>query len=221
MRKRLFLLPGFGEDTFCFNELIPFLKNYEILHVDYRKSLDKFFFPVITCKQFSKRLIEQYNITENDKLIGHSMGGYFSFQIRELIGTEICMIASFNDPAKVIHLLPAFPRITQFAALTGLVKAPFLKKYLLGKIKDENYKSVQSYVMDNFKTFTNWQLALMAEMDYENKIGSSLPNPLRIHDEKDRIVAPPDENYIQINGGHFCLNLYPKETFEEMKEFLA
>lgn len=221
MRKRLLLLPGFGEDTFCFNELIPFFKNYEIIHIDYRKSLDKFFFPVITCKQFSKRLIEQYNITENDKLIGHSMGGYFAFQIRELIGAEICMIASFNDPGKVLHLLPAFPRITQLAAITGLVKSPVLKKYLLKKIKDENYKNVQIEVMNNFKTFTNMQLALMTEMDYENKIESSLPNPLRLHDSKDRIVAPPDEEYIQIEGGHFCQHLYAKETFAAMKEFLA
>ena len=32
------------------------------------------------------------------------MGGYFSFQIRELIGTDIIMIGSFNDPKK-IHIL--------------------------------------------------------------------------------------------------------------------
>lgn len=223
MKKRLFLLPGFGEDTFCFNEIIPFLNQhkYEIIHVDYRPVLDKFVFPLITVQQFSRQLIKHYDITSNDKLVGHSMGGYFSFQIRELIGTEICMIASFHDTKKVIHILPQFPRITSIAALTGLVKKKFLRNYLLSKIKDERYKQIQIKIMDNFDRFTDNELALMIEMNYEKKIDSKLPNPLRIHDKADRVIAFPDEPYIQVSGGHFCLNLYPEDTYEAMKEFLT
>lgn len=223
MQKRLFLLPGFGEDTFCFNELIPFINQhkYEIIHVDYRPVLDKFIFPVITVQQFARQLIRIYGIRNGDKLLGHSMGGYFSFQIRELIDTDICMIGSFNDPKKVIHMLPQFPRITLLAALTGLVKKKFLKNYLLAKIKDERYREIQSKIMDNFDNFTDNELALMIEMNYQQKINSSLPNPLRIHDKADRIVAAPDEPYVQIGGGHFCLNLYPEETYAAMKDFLV
>jgi len=223
MQKRLFLLPGFGEDTFCFNELIPFINQhkYEIIHVDYRPVLDKFTFPVITVQQFARQLIRIYGIRNGDKLLGHSMGGYFSFQIRELIDTDICMIGSFNDPKKVIHMLPQFPRITLLAALTGLVKKKFLKNYLLAKIKDERYREIQSKIMDNFDNFTDNELALMIEMNYQHKIPSSLPNPLRLHDKADRIVAAPDEPYIQIKGGHFCLNLYPEETYAAMKDFLV
>lgn len=216
-------MPGFGEDTFCFNELIPFINQhkYEIIHVDYRPVLDKFIFPVITVQQFARQLIRIYGIRNGDKLLGHSMGGYFSFQIRELIDTDICMIGSFNDPKKVIHMLPQFPRITLLAALTGLVKKKFLKNYLLAKIKDERYREIQSKIMDNFDNFTDNELALMIEMNYQQKINSSLPNPLRIHDKADRIVAAPDEPYVQIGGGHFCLNLYPEETYAAMKDFLV
>ncbi len=222
MKKRLLLLPGFGEDGFCFNELLPlFDKNYEIIQVDYRPALDKFIFPFITCREFSKQLIKQYNITKEDKLIGHSMGGYFSFSIREQTGASICMIAAFHDPGKVQHLFPKIPRITQVAAMSGLVKTDFLKQFLLNKIANERYKVVQAAVMDNFKTFTNKQLGLMIQMDFEKKIVTKLPNPLRIHDRDDRIIAPPDEPYVQVKGGHFCLNLYPQETFDSMKEFLA
>jgi hypothetical protein len=221
MRKRLFLLPGFGEDTFCFNELIPMLKGYELMHVDYRNALNRFVFPLITPKAFAKQLIHQYKIDETDRLIGHSMGGYFSFQIREFTGSGICMIASFHDTAKVRHLTPAFPRLSQVAAMTGLVKSPYLKKWMLKRISDERYRSVQAYVMDHFRQFTNRQLGLMMEMNYMGNIPSALPNPLRIHDPDDRIVAPPDEAYSQTKGGHFCLNLYPEETREAMRDFLA
>lgn len=221
MKKRLYLLPGFGEDTFCFEELLPLINGYEIKHVDYRPVLNQFFFPLITRKQFCKQLIKYYNIQPEDKLIGHSMGGYFSFQIRELIGCEICMIASFHDPEKLIHIVPKYPRITQLTAILGLIKTNAVKNYLLEKIKDNQYKTVMADVMDNFNHFTNAQLALMAEMNYESKINSELPNPLRIHDRKDRVVSPPDEEYIQVNGGHFCLNLFPQETFEAMRTFLS
>lgn len=221
MNKRLFLLPGFGEDTFCFNELLPLIKNYEFIHVDYRPVLDKFTFPLITVKQFSRQLIKYYGIRKEDKLLGHSMGGYFSFQIRELIGTEICMIGAFHDTAKVKHMVPQFPRVTLLAALTGLVKKPVLKKYLLSKINDNRVKEVQTKIMDNFNNFSDNELALMIEMNYGKKIPSVLPNPLRIHDKADKIIAPPDEAYFQVKGGHFCLNLYPEETYEYMKDFLG
>ncbi len=220
MRKKLFLLPGFGEDSFCFRELTQYLKNYELITVDYRPVLHKFSFPFISRNQFCRQLITHYNIQENDKLIGHSMGGYFSFQIREIIGSEICMIASFSDPGKLIHILPQFPRATQIAALSGMLKTNFLKNFLLNKIKDENYKNIQMAVMDNFKNFSNIQLGLMMEMNMEDYIHSDLPNPLRIHDKKDRVVAAPDQHYIQINGGHFCLNLHAEETYMAMQDFL-
>jgi hypothetical protein len=220
MKQKIFLLPGFGEDAFCFNDLKSHLSDFNIVDVDYRKTLNKFNFPFITVKNFAKQLIKDYNIHSEDKLIGHSMGGYFSFQIREIQQNEICMIASFNDPNKVIHMIPEFTRFTQIASITGLVKMPFVKQYLLSKIKDEKIKNIQSHIMNNFSNFTNLQLALMIEMNYAPKIHSTLPNPLRIHDKKDKIVAAPDEHYIQIGGGHFCLNIEPEKVIDVMQNFL-
>ena len=220
MKKRIFLLPGFGEDAFCFDEIRPYLDKFELINVEYRRTLNKFIFPFINVRKFAGQLIRDFDIRSEDKLIGHSMGGYFSFQIREIQDNEICMISSFNDPKKTYHIFPEFPRFTQFATLSGLVKLPLISKYLLDKIKDEKIRVIQEKVMQNFKTFNNFQLALMAEMIYEPKINSSKPNPLRIHALKDRVIMPPDEPFIEIGGGHFCQNLYPKETMAAMEVFL-
>lgn len=220
MTKRIFLLPGFGEDVFAFDELVSFIKGYTIIGVDYRPVLNKFIFPVITRRQFAKRLVDHYGITSEDKLIGHSMGGYFAAQIRELQGNDICMIASFSDPKKVRHVLPQMPRFSQVAALTGFVKTGYSRKFLLDRAREEHYRIVLDRVLKNFKKFSNLQLALMSEMNYENKIDSFLPNPLRIHDRHDRVVSPPDEEFVQVNGGHFCLNLYPEEVYHAMRDFL-
>lgn len=218
--NRIILLPGFGEDTYCFNEIIPLIKKYEFIHVDYRPILDKFSLPFITVKQFAKQLIKHYNIQPNDKIIGHSMGGYFAFQIREMQGNKICMIASFNDPKKIIHFVPKIPRFTFLASFTGLVKKDFIKNYMLNRVKEENYKNILAKTMNNFNSFTNRQLSLMIEMNYQQKIKSILPNPLRIHDKKDRVATAPDEPYTQVSGGHFCLNLHPEETVNAMQDFL-
>lgn len=220
MKKRIFLLPGFGEDAICFNNITPLIKDYELIPIDYRSVLNNFIFPIITRKQLCRKLIEQYGIKKEDKLIGHSLGGYLSFQIREILGTEICMIASFSDPKKLIHTLPKYPRITQIIAYSGLIKNKYLKQYLLNKIKNETYKEIQQNVMENFSTFSNAELGLLLETTYEKGIISDLPNPLRIHDKADRIVAMPDEDFVQVEGGHFCLNIYPEKTFESMKDFL-
>lgn len=221
MKQRIFLLPGFGEDAFSFDEIRPFLTQFELIDVDYRQTLNQFSFPFINVRKFTSQLVKDNKIKLNDKLIGHSMGGFFAHQIREVMGNEICMIASFSHPNKVFHTFPQVPRVTQLAALTGLVKTPFLRNYLLEKIKDDGIRQTQSKVMANFDNFTNLQLGLMSEMIYDKIKPSKMPNPLRIHSKKDRVVRPPDETYVEIDGGHFCLNLYPKETVAAMKDFLA
>ncbi|MCB9033417.1 MAG: alpha/beta hydrolase [Chitinophagales bacterium] len=219
-QQRIFLLPGFGEDAFIFDELRPCLKNYHLISVDYRPILNKFIFPFIDRVKFCKQLISYYNIEASDKIIGHSMGGYFAFQIREIQNNEICMIGAFSNPKKVIDYMPAFPRFSQLMAFSGLLKHEKVNDHLLEKIKDEQIKTIQEKVMTNFKSFTNLQLALMTEMNFASTIESTKPNPLRIHDKKDRIVAAPDEDFIPINGGHFCLNIYPNEVYDAMQTFL-
>jgi len=213
-------MPGFGEDSFCFDEIVPYLNDFELKIVDYRPTLDKFIFPFISLRTFTKQLVADNNILKEDKIIGHSMGGYFAFSVRELTGAQICMIAAFSDPQKLYHFFPTFPRSTQLNIISGFLKTNYLKSFLLNKIKDEKIKKVQEAVMENFKTFSNLQLAKMMEMNYEKKIISSYPNPLRVHDVNDKVIGAPDEPFTSIAGGHFCLNLYPKETIEAMADFL-
>jgi hypothetical protein len=218
--KKLFLLPGFGEDGFCFDEIRSGFEKYEVIDIDYRPVLNRFVFPFITRYQFALQLIKYYNINPHDKLIGHSMGGYFSFQIREIQGNDICMVGAFSDPKKLIHFMPKFPRFSQLMAISGIIKTDYTKQNLTVRSKDEKIRKALTKAIDNFKTFSNIQLAKMSEMCYVDEIPSSKPNPLRIHDKGDRVVAPPDEPYVQIGGGHFPIQVFPQETLEMMKDFL-
>ena len=40
-------MPGFGEDSFCFDEIVPYLNDFELKIVDYRPTLDKFIFSFV------------------------------------------------------------------------------------------------------------------------------------------------------------------------------
>jgi len=220
IKQRIFLLPGFAEDAFIFDEIKNSLSDYELVFVDYRKTLD-FFSTIkdIDIWEFSKKLIENYSIGKNDLLIGHSMGGYFSFAIRELIHTEICMIASFNDQQKIF-------RITQNKSLTVFVaKSGFLctklGQYIMKKPGKGTYlEKVNDAVITNLKTFTNSQIGKMVTLSFGTKLKSEKENPLRIHAKNDKVVRIPDEAFYEVKLGHFCLMLEPEEVLKPIQNWL-
>lgn len=219
IKQRIILLPGFSEDAYIFDEIKSSFSDYELVFVDYRNALEKHSLSTIDVWKFSKSLIEQYKITATDKLIGHSMGGYFSFVIRELISAEISMIASFSDPNKVRRITQN-RFITIFIAKTGIIKTDFFQKFLKKPTKGKYYESVHDKVMQNMKTFSSSQLAKMVKMSFGEKVKSKFKNPLRIHAKNDSIVRAPDEEYVEVKLGHFCLILEPKEVLTPILNWL-
>jgi len=219
MRKRLILFPGYGEDARAFEQLLPFLQDFDIVHVDYRQVLPKIPFTKTNSHHIARLLIAHYRISPFDRLVGHSMGGYFSCRIREIMGNDICMIGSFSDPARIIHTTPV-PHLTPLFVATGFSKSIMARQYLQKRVAGKPHEAVMMGVVDNFRTFRNQDLAKLALITLEKKRPSKYPNPLRIHAEDDRVVRPPDEDFVKVPGGHFCINLYPKEVADAMHLFL-
>ncbi len=217
--KRIILFPGFGEDAFCFRALKPYLKAYEVVDIDYRPILNKFLISSISVQKFAKQIIQYYGISEQDKLIGHSMGGYFAFAIREELNNEICMIGAFSNPNKIVRLSENQP-ITLFLTLTGFTSSSFMKQWQLKNAKGKFYEDTLAEVLNNFNKFSNYQLAKMVRLSFGNEILSNKPNPLRIHAKNDNVVRPPDEKYKEVEGGHFAQLIYPEQVIDQMQAFL-
>jgi hypothetical protein len=220
MKKKVFLLPGYGEDHRAFRQLAPYLKDVELVPVDFRSVLGKLSVFSMSSDKLAKKLVQHYHIRERDQLVGHSMGGYISYQIRELQGNDICMIGSFSDPGKIIHLVPDWPVMTPVFAGTGLSKTKRAQEYLRKRVAGRAFEHAMMEVVENFKTFRNEELLKLSLLTLEKKPGSTLPNPLRIHADDDRTVRPPDEHYQKVEGGHFCLNLHPEQVFNAMETFI-
>jgi pimeloyl-ACP methyl ester carboxylesterase len=220
MKQRIFLLPGYGEDHRAFRQLAPYLGAFELIPVDYRAVLSKLSVFSMSSEKLAKMLVSHYHIRERDLLAGHSMGGYLSFHIRELQGNRICMIGSFSDPGKIVHLVPDWPVLTPVFAGTGFSKTKTARRFLQKKVAGRDFEQAMMEVVDNFRTFSNEELLKLSLLTLEKKPFSQLPNPLRIHADNDRTVRPPDESYHKVEGGHFCLNLYPEQVFNAMETFI-
>jgi hypothetical protein len=219
MSQKIFLLPGYGANERSFRHIRPFLAGHSMVDIDYRPVLQNMPLLGFSGRKLAKKLISTYNIRREDKLIGHSMGGYLSYHIRQIQGNKICMIASFSDPSRVIHLFD-LPYLTPLLAGTGFSKTGLAKKYLQSQVAGKPYAFELMEIADNFSTFSNGDLYKMTLMTLEKDQSEGDACPLRIHSKEDRVVRPPNEPYIEVEGGHFCLNLFPEMVVEAMRPFL-
>ena len=206
MLQKIYFLPGFGEDSFVFDNLKKYFINYQIIDVNYRVSLDKISFATIDVRLLCQQLILEYGITKDDILIGHSMGGYFSFVIRETILCQIVMLASFSNPNKIVRLVRKQWVNVAMAKMSLLHKA-FFQNFLLKASKGKYFEQEIEKVIRNFSNFSTAQISKMMKLSFGKPIQSVLENPLRIHAKDDIIVRPPDEPYELCSLGHFCLIL--------------
>lgn len=219
MKPRVALLPGFGEDTSCFRGIRPALKNYDIIDIDYRPVLKKFNFLNLNVYSFVKELVKHYKIKPEDKLLGHSMGGYFSSAIMNLYGNDVASICSFSDPHKIIRATENVP-LSYFIAFSGLLQSKPMRDYFHKTCKGKPHEAEMMSVVDNFKTFTPVELTKMMKMSYAEKLKFKHKLPLRIHSKTDRVVRPPDEPYVEVGGGHFSMVLCPEEVLNILSEMM-
>lgn len=221
MKQRIILLPGFGENCSIYDQLIPHLQDFELVHVEYTDVLNQVSFFNYSGIEIVKVIIDHYNIQPEDKIIGHSTGGYFAFLIREIMHNEICMIAGFSDVTKVVPPLPYSWFSTPFLGITGFYKTPLARKYILDKIKGKPIAAPMKRAMLQMKGYSNLDLfKLTMVLTYDEKPISILDQPLRIHAQDDKLVRLPDEPYIEVKGGHFPLLLDVEGTLHAMSSFL-
>lgn len=221
MKQRIILLPGFGENCSIFDHLVPHLKNFEIVKVEYPDILGDV--SVIYCNgiEIAELIINRYHIEPEDLIIGHSTGGYFSFLIREMMHNEICMIAGFSDITKVVPPLPYSWLTTPLLGITGFYKTPLARKHILDKVKGKPIATPMRTAMLQMKDYSNLDLfKLTLVLTYDEKMISVLDPPLRIHAKDDKLVKLPDEPYIEVKGGHFPMILDVEGTLNAMSDFL-
>jgi hypothetical protein len=219
--SRIFLLPGFGEDHRCYRNLVPRLRSdFQLIHVDYRPALNNFPLWETKPKTMARSLMEYYNIQPNDKLVGHSMGGYFSYAISTIQGNPVAMLGSYSDASKIVRMTQNKFFNYSFVG-TGLIKTPLMKLYISHRTNNKQFLPEMLEIQDNFQSFSNTDMLKMLQLSYGGDLPPPSTQPYRIHALDDAVVRPPDEAFHEVPGGHFSLVFHPDEVLEKLQPWLG
>jgi pimeloyl-ACP methyl ester carboxylesterase len=217
---RIIFIPGLGEDEFIFEKLQNTLPGEE-LFLSLWKELPNHRVSNLNAMIFALDLIDRYQITANDLIIGHSTGGWVALYIKQVVGARVIQIASWTDRKKVVTPT-SNRRIIYFAAQSGLYLNHFVLRYAIKKrYQGQPSKPVFEQV---FKRLVAGNRA--NAVNQLRLIFNPVPVPLkvvpdlRIHAKADPIVHFPDGPVCEVPGDHFALYTYPEAVLQAIHQFL-
>ena len=217
---RILFIHGFGEDEAIFSKITPAIAGEHVL-LNVWNLLGNEPRPDINVLDFSKEIVDKYAITKEDVIIGHSMGGWIAYHIKQITGSPIIQIASWTHFDRVI--LPiSKPSIIYWSVRNGLFFNRFQKGlYTLLGYRNKPSKAIFRTTFDrlikgNKENAIN-QLRLILTPVPEQAI---IEPDLRIHARKDIVIRPPREPFHLVSGDHFTLYTSPQEVYEPIVAFL-
>ncbi|MCW3115720.1 MAG: hypothetical protein JWR18_4116 [Segetibacter sp.] len=215
---RIFFIPGLGEEPFIFDKIVPFIKGEKVF-IDHWTLLPVVSEKDLTVLVYASFLIQRFQITNKDVVIGHSLGGWVALHIKHLVGCPIVQIASWTDMKKI--LVSANRHLIYWGARRKLGLNVFVLKVLVflqyrNKPSKEIFKTVFKKLMTGDKTVLVKQLKAIL-----NRVQEVMVTPeLRIHAISDDIVKPPDQPFVKVPGDHFTLYTYPETVYQPIVSFL-
>jgi pimeloyl-ACP methyl ester carboxylesterase len=216
----IIFIHGLGETEEIFSKMDPyirgeklFLNNWTLLGDQPRTG--------INALDFAKEIVQRYNITADDFIIGHSLGGWIAYHIKHLTRCRIVQIASWTNPKRII--LPILNRKLIFWLLkrglffTRLQRWVYVQIYYKNKPSEEIFKLVCDRLRTGNRNTVISQVALVINPVPE-KI--NVQPDLRIHSPKDSLVRCPAEPFHEVSGDHFTLYTHPQEVAAPINELL-
>lgn len=217
---RIIFIHGFGESEAIFDKIAPFITGshlllnvWELVGDIPRKNLNVL--------DFAESLVEQHNITQDDVIIGHSMGGWIAYHIKHFTGSPIIQIASWTDFDRPILLINNAKIIYWFARtgllFNGFVKRGIVKKAYAGKPSQQVFEETYDRMIRGNKENVINQLRLILT-PVSQKV--TVKPDLRIHAKADVVVRVPRESFVEVPGDHFTLQTDPETVYEPILAFL-
>ena len=209
---RIFFIHGFGEKPDIFNNIAPAIGGEQVF-IDLWKELENEDSEGLNVADFSKKLIAVYNISSHDWVIGHSMGGWIAYYMKQHCNCTIIQVSSFTDFKKVITPVRS-RKLAYWLAGKGIFFNPLMKRLLTipyhklpsRKVNDDNFDRL----IASGKEAVIKQLKLIFE---PVSAGTTTPD-LRIHAVKDMIVRPPAEAFHEVPGDHYSLVTNPEAVLQ-------
>lgn len=218
---QLFFIPGFGEEPSIFDKIknhFPenktFINNWDLVGDEPR--------PDLNVLQYARELVKHFDITANDTVIGHSMGGWIAWHIKHLTGCRTIQIASWTDSKKVV-LPVSSPEVIYWLAKSGLYLNPITRQIFLWrnyykKPSAEIYLKVFNTLIKGNKENVLNQLRVILNPVSEKV---TVKPDLRIHSKADTTILFPDEPTVEVPGDHFNLWTHPGAVYAPILDLIA
>ena len=220
-QMRLILIHGYVEDSSIFDNLAPLLLPATLLPIDLKDEFARWNPDgPINVRQLAQYLADYYQITADDAVIGHSMGGWIAINIKELTGAKTIMLGSFTDQKKVNFPVKNL-RMLKWMLGAGLTQSTILRDFFKRMYPFAESKALYARLVDEGRHLSRHYI-------YQQQMTLFAPVPpltvqpdLRIHARKDFIVLYPAEDCVEVPGDHFSLYCHPETVAEPIRKLLA
>ena len=217
---RILFIHGFGETESIFSKIAPYIPG-EHTFLNVWELLGDTPLPGINVLVFAQSMVEKYKITQDDVIIGHSMGGWIAWHIKHFTGSPIVQVASWTDPDRPFKPLKNV-KIIYWLIRNGLFFNSFTKRIFSamgykGKPSKQVYEEIIDRMIAGNKENIINQLRLILTPVPERP---AVQPDLRIHARADLVVRPPREPFYEVSGDHFTLYTHPEAVYGPINAFL-
>lgn len=176
---RVFIISGLGADGRLFKHIQ--LPGHEIVLTDVVDYVQ-----TDTLSTYAQKLINHYDITSNDIVLGDSLGGMIAIEVAKLVSPKMAILIS---SIKTVKEAPAYFKFFRSVPVYRVIpdklftSVGFLAKYAFGHMSKEDAQLFSSMLANSSPRFMKW--AMYAILHWENEI--TPPDLHHIHGDADRV----------------------------------
>jgi pimeloyl-ACP methyl ester carboxylesterase len=217
--SRIIFIHGFGEKPNVFDQIAPSIGGQQIF-IDVWSVLGNAPRPNLNIVDFSQELINRFSIDKEDVVIGHSMGGWIAYHIKQHTGCRIVQIGSWTEFDRILSPIKTGKTIYWMVRRGWYINR--FQKWLFVRL---NYKNAPSraYFESTFEdliTGNKENIVSQLKLMFEPVPTSNIQPDLRIHARKDSVIKYPREAFHEVPGDHFTLVTHPDTVIKPILDFL-
>ena len=218
---KILFIHGFVEDHSIFNEVRISIAQGEQIAIDLGKVLaDWHDAPEdLDVQKMAVYLIQKYEITPQDCVIGHSMGGWIASYMKEECGCKAILLASLTDQKKLITPLTN-PTLIKYLIKFGIFQSSMMESFLKKDYKISESKQLYDGLIDGLIKLDKKILYQQFQILFAKVKPLTITPELRVHARKDNIVRFPDEDFVEVSGDHFSLIYHSQQVVNAIRKII-
>lgn len=200
--SKIYFISGLGADKRAF-EKTQEINGYQYVFIDWIPNL-----PNESFKSYVSRLIKDYDIKENDVVLGLSFGGLAAIEIAKQTPIEkAILLSSFKDKQGLKTHLQFLLSLRLYNLIPNF-KLKFFDRQAVkgfGNVSNEVKEGLMEMMKDTDPKLIKWSLKQIRKSNYINTSSFKLINILGTKDELVRKWELKEDNYFIKNAGHLMV----------------